>query len=642
MQVLAWISHAKRPLLVDELIHALSIEPGATELDRTGFEEADTFIDVCISLVSLDDESRVIRLMHYTLQDYLILNRKSPFPDAEIMITRACLAYLSLDAFEYVLDDDGSTDVDDDDPKDFNDVFKDLVKIYKFLSYAAWAWIDHARVNAETKLEKDILLYLEKDQSTVIPYLVPSRYRYEGARDFYDIYQVNHLPPRTEILRLPMLHKAAAWGFETVVGVLLSQGSDISSEDSNGWTALHWAVCRGHEAVSMLLIDREADINKISYADPGSTPLHLAVEGGNEAVTRLLLKAGARFDIPTSDLWGTTQGFVTTTGNVELVRLFLDAGADVNADTKGRNHRCMLSIAAAVVNEQLVKLLLDRGANVNGHVNVRRENLFAEATMQGRERTLGNFERRIAGASPLLIAVDRFEPRHNNVKIIKLLLEHGAEPNTPRTLSEESVLQVVIRKYAETPKGVHGLQVSVHFWSRAEQTIQLLLEKGANPNMGDAKGKAPLWWAVCHNCANVTGLLLDNGTDPNLDPVKGFRPLSIAALNGNEIQVRLLLGAGADPNFVEDVALTPLSVAALQHHKSIERLLLEKGARANLSHIFGSLALAIITSNFIRVESLLRNGVDPDMRYCGGRTPLMLAVSWDRSAIVRETLQSRR
>ena len=92
MQVLAWISHAKRPLLIDELVPALSIESGDTELNEKEFVEADTLIDVCIGLVALDDESQVVRLVHYTLQEYLVVNRTELFPNAEVMITRACLA----------------------------------------------------------------------------------------------------------------------------------------------------------------------------------------------------------------------------------------------------------------------------------------------------------------------------------------------------------------------------------------------------------------------------------------------------------------------------------------------------------------------------------------------------------------------
>ncbi len=225
MQVLAWISHAKRPLLVDELIHALSIEPGATELDETGFEEADTLIDVCIGLVSMDNGSGVIRLVHYTLQEHLIANRKTLFPDAEIMITRACLAYLSLNAFEYDPDGDDSKD-DDVSNYDYpenqdmhssypyasalqvDQIAEDPLVTYKFLHYAAWAWGDHARLNAETKLEKNILRYFEKEQRTIIPYLGSSRYYCEDeVRDW------------SEHGKLRTLHKAAAWGFETVVNV---------------------------------------------------------------------------------------------------------------------------------------------------------------------------------------------------------------------------------------------------------------------------------------------------------------------------------------------------------------------------------------------------------------------------------------
>ncbi len=305
--------------------------------------------------------------------------------------------------------------------------------------------------------------------------------------------------------------------------------------------------------------------------------MHLAVSGGNETVTRLLLEAGARFDISTGGFWGTTQGFVSNTGNAELVKLFLDAGADVNADTGGLEYRSMLSIAAAGDNERLVKLLLDRGANVNA------------------QRASKNGENPTQEKCPLLAAADRSFLGNNNVQIIKLLLEHGADPNTSSTLFGKSVLNVVIKGHMTTDRDMQG---STSSRSPLEQSFQLLLEKRAKLNVYDAEGKPPLWWALYNGSETMTRLLLDNGADPNLYPVNRLRPLSLAALNGNETQVRLLLDAGADPDVVEDVGLTPLSVAALQGHKSMERVLLEKGACANSGNIRDSLALAIAKSDF--------------------------------------------
>ncbi|KAA8571542.1 hypothetical protein EYC84_001542 [Monilinia fructicola] len=103
MNILMWLSCAKRPLTVRELQHAMAItelDTGENELDEDDFYDQDLLLTVCTGLVVIDPESGVIRLCHFTLQEYLERHRAKYFPNAQVLITRACIRYLSLENFK--------------------------------------------------------------------------------------------------------------------------------------------------------------------------------------------------------------------------------------------------------------------------------------------------------------------------------------------------------------------------------------------------------------------------------------------------------------------------------------------------------------------------------------------------------------
>ena len=68
-QVLSWITCAERPLTILELQHALAVEVGESELDEDNLPELEDMVSVCAGLVTIDEESNVIRLVHYTTQE---------------------------------------------------------------------------------------------------------------------------------------------------------------------------------------------------------------------------------------------------------------------------------------------------------------------------------------------------------------------------------------------------------------------------------------------------------------------------------------------------------------------------------------------------------------------------------------------
>src|SRR5437879_3213789 len=68
---LTWICHSERPLQVDELCHALAVEIGATDFDPENVPLIDTLLDCCQGLITVDKEASTVRLIHFTVQEYL-------------------------------------------------------------------------------------------------------------------------------------------------------------------------------------------------------------------------------------------------------------------------------------------------------------------------------------------------------------------------------------------------------------------------------------------------------------------------------------------------------------------------------------------------------------------------------------------
>ena len=75
-----WVSNAERPLRIDELRHALAVEIGATDFDLENVPPQDTVLGSCLGLAVVDKETSQVRLIHYTLQEYL--SRPGVLPNA--------------------------------------------------------------------------------------------------------------------------------------------------------------------------------------------------------------------------------------------------------------------------------------------------------------------------------------------------------------------------------------------------------------------------------------------------------------------------------------------------------------------------------------------------------------------------------
>ncbi|KAJ4229089.1 hypothetical protein NW759_003815 [Fusarium solani] len=324
LQVLAWITCAKRRLTQLELQHALAVEPGTIQFDEENLPDIQGMVSACCGLVTIENESSIVRLVHHTTQEYFERTQGKWFPDADAEITTTCLTYLSFDVFEAgVLYGD-----------------KELIERLRsnpLYDYATQHWGHHAR-KAPT-LTEEIMEFLEsgpKVEAAGQALLCSTRYQpgltTGGGTDPYGV---------------TGLHLAACFDLDTIMKSLLESGSiDPNSAARFKWhadmTPLSYAAQMGHEAIVKLLLEKDnvdPDSKNAAHRNWGRTPLSYAAENGHESIVELLINTG-KVDIDAVDGIGSFDLFTwpgdgltllcaaVENGHLGVVKILLAKGAD--------------------------------------------------------------------------------------------------------------------------------------------------------------------------------------------------------------------------------------------------------------------------------------------------------------------------
>jgi uncharacterized protein len=234
---------------------------------------------------------------------------------------------------------------------------------------------------------------------------------------------------------------------------------------------------------------------------------------------------------------------------VELARVLIDAGAEINGP---------LCAAASIGNMEVAAALLDAGASING----------------------------TGGWSPLEEAL-----YWGNDSVIELLLERGASVHNLRIASGLGRIDLVegffnqdgsLRPEAGRIDWPFGDPLTSNLAKPIKKELQAKIEGWSN----DARNiiNNAFVYACMHSRLDVGRFLLEKGADINAIP-PGFdysgTGLHYAALRGHRGMVEFLLENGADPNVKDSkVNNTPAGWAAYGGHKSLSDYL-EKTAKAS-------------------------------------------------------------
>ena len=429
---------------------------------------------------------------------------------------------------------------------------------------------------------------------------------------------------------------------ENVVLWLLKQDVDVDARDFELKSALHHAAIHRWEGPLHLLLMRKA---KVTADVENMTPLHYAVRWGWIQGIALIVDAGVSVDIRVQRL---NYRQVYQPEDDRRVYELCDSPTQQAGDTSDCAGLTALHLAAVSGFQKTASFLLDRGADPAAvsehgetplHLLVRRdltspgdiwrdndgwkaEDFRIEASLDYIDRSdeseyLATIQDMLQGICGLLVdLLSRQESNLNinaqtsdgsqalhlvqygdwsSVPLVKLLLEHGADPSGRNSRQQTPLLLACAKGDAEAAR--------------------LLLGRGAGLTVTDNEGRNALHCAARSADKNTVFLVLEEAKRRELDLIQSLdgrgrnalhHLLSNSVLCGREETLKCLLEHGADISHVDNSGVTPLATFIghwwlLRPRDSIE-LLVEWGADISYTRSDSYQGIGHMYANSIRIE----------------------------------------
>ena len=393
--------------------------------------------------------------------------------------------------------------------------------------------------------------------------------------------------------------------------MLLNQGADVNAREKTfGQTALMWAA--GFPAEVRLLVERGADVRAISKVWDITSTIYTPT-------TATLGKTGIPWN--NDGTYTAKQGgqnalfFAVQKHDLESAGILLDAGVDVNSvsadgttpllaalykwDPLGKRFVAGKGAPAPSGSSAhfgadlaMANFLLDRGAKVNvrdgeGYTPLHGAALaVAAVTTLGRDRSAYGGGRAVRSNSPRAIPNPPSSIKLDEaLAMVKRLLDLGADPNAQTVYPTSGPVGDV--RINPAPPGSSPLHIAAD--SDCVELVQLLADKGANPNLVRKDGHTPFSVAAKSTDVAIVKEMVAHGADLNArynptdhfaDPVK---PISLprgdqtimhiaAGAAGAEV-VEYLYSLGVRLDAKNSLGETPLDLADEQerYHEAAAR-----------------------------------------------------------------------
>jgi hypothetical protein len=299
-------------------------------------------------LVVVDEHLSVVRLVHYTTQEYLDSIQPQQFPEAQIEITRSLLTFISSDDFwdwdilHPLLDYSQYCLIHAVGPPEHQlrgMILEFLGVVSHWNKSMRWKW-DSPPWNFSDWPSQPATLWI----AVAANLLITAKYLLEGApcpRPSYN----------------PEMCVASFYGHLEMLHLLVEYGADVNSTGGIYGFPLQAASLRGHLGVVRWLTRNGADVH-VQGGDYGSA-LQAASFKGHQDIIQFLVEHGANVNA-LGGCFGSALQAASYKGNINIVQLLVELGANINVP--GGMYHSALGAALYQGHEDIVCLLRERGA----------------------------------------------------------------------------------------------------------------------------------------------------------------------------------------------------------------------------------------------------------------------------------------
>ena len=365
---LMWLMCSQRPLSSLEWVN-FTYWPELVDPDIG----VDSLLEMCHNLVTVDNQSQVVRFTHLSVQEYLENLDDFTTEKANAMAAGFCLSVL----------------LSAGDKKSIPSL------LGKSFDYSVSYWMEHA---SQCTGSQDVLDLLRNFLGTAAkPGQVYCNWFQIGIEDVVSSNRgFDHLRSSLNHLRSEPLNPIfAVCYFQLGTGFQDFwewDSFDINSRNSDGETLLHIASLAGNERVVKSLLKNGADVNipcEDILSPSGWNPLTTAIINNQARITVILLDHGAGIGLSgVGQNINTILQFAAVRGDESVIQAMINTDHDTEisepvlvAAAKNRSHACeileilvrcpnieitetVLSAAAMNFKEKALKMLLDRDPTV--------------------------------------------------------------------------------------------------------------------------------------------------------------------------------------------------------------------------------------------------------------------------------------
>lgn len=609
--VLKWLSTVRRPITTQELRHAIATQPGIGTLKLGAFTDPKFFVECCFGLTVIDKETSVVRLVHFSVNEFLHEKREELFDNPDSSLAASCLTYMAIAAPGL-----------------------GTVQEWPFWDYAACYWGIHAENSCDGPAEAPLrsFAFSPARLKAWVGYVLSKQWARSDRSS--GLWLLNFIAPDPSAL-----HLASIFGLEQTIVECLERGIDVNKQDATGATPLMLAAAIGRESILNLLLSRhDVDINALE--GEGKTALTHAAENKCVGAVRLLLDTpGINVNIGRVISLASQGGWMSEQVRDMVVMVLSHPSFNLRA----QEHEGVLDAAHSLAREtyfDLAQELLSR-PDFAAQCSEAEKNKMVDLSNYwlNTDYDLGLWLEdpvRIAGVP------------------VSLLFFHKLFPGTPDFLVMRMLWSFVYYAFIGYPSGHYDSEepyvYGIGFWDSDDGDIRRTLRhrlevEGISFLTCDSSGRGFLHCISELSCKwpgmklDVVRLVLRHGGQVSLRDKQGLTPLHFAAWEGDEEVARELIAAGADLQALDATGSSILHYVARGRFPAMIKLLVEAGADIHATDQDGNTPLHFAAERssdpgpMIRCLIGLRARLDAQNNY--NFTPGMLS-AWGQSGALVE------